>query len=205
MIKFIAKNRNILVVVGLGLFASGCVTMNESFLGTSQSEQQMQREIAGLKAESRETSRELATLRTEIRTMNSNVARLSRVVEQQREMLAQQQNRRSGENTQLNALKNSIAQNNAKITASIRELSAKILQEEQLRKQSINSVIKAVSQTVAGARAVAPEQQQYTVVAGDTLSAIAKAFGVSIRGIKQVNNLHGDRISIGQKLKIPTK
>jgi murein DD-endopeptidase MepM/ murein hydrolase activator NlpD len=43
----------------------------------------------------------------------------------------------------------------------------------------------------------------YTVVSGDTLSAIAARTGASVTGIKQVNNLTTDNIRIGQRLLIP--
>ena len=43
----------------------------------------------------------------------------------------------------------------------------------------------------------------YTVQRGDTLFIIAKAFNCSIVKIKKMNNLRGDTIQIGQKLKVP--
>ncbi len=52
----------------------------------------------------------------------------------------------------------------------------------------------------------ANEQQIfYTVVAGDSLSVIAKKHSVSVDSIKKGNNLTTDLIHIGQQLKIPTK
>ena len=42
-----------------------------------------------------------------------------------------------------------------------------------------------------------------TVEKGDTLGGIAKAAKVSVEEIRQVNNLKGDTIYQGQKLKIP--
>jgi len=46
-------------------------------------------------------------------------------------------------------------------------------------------------------------QGEYTVMRGDTLSAIAQAFGVSVDAIKRANNLKSDLIREGQKLIIP--
>jgi len=43
----------------------------------------------------------------------------------------------------------------------------------------------------------------YKVRPGDSLIKIAKKFGVSVREIKRVNKLKGNRIYVGQKLKIP--
>ncbi|GAB6065405.1 LysM peptidoglycan-binding domain-containing protein [Aquifex pyrophilus] len=45
----------------------------------------------------------------------------------------------------------------------------------------------------------------YRVKKGDSLIKIAKKFGVSVREIKFLNNIKGNRIYVGQKLKIPTK
>ena len=45
----------------------------------------------------------------------------------------------------------------------------------------------------------------YTVVAGDSLYAIANKFGITVNEIKALNNLTSDILSIGQKLKIPSK
>lgn len=43
----------------------------------------------------------------------------------------------------------------------------------------------------------------YTVVAGDSLSVIAKRYNTSVQAIKHANNLTGDTIYIGQRLTIP--
>ena len=42
----------------------------------------------------------------------------------------------------------------------------------------------------------------YTVKSGDTLSRIAKAHGITLKALKAANNLEGDRIVVGAKLKI---
>ncbi len=43
----------------------------------------------------------------------------------------------------------------------------------------------------------------YTVQSGDTLSAVAKKFDISVDTIKWANNLKGDIITSGEKIKIP--
>ena len=45
----------------------------------------------------------------------------------------------------------------------------------------------------------------YTVRGGDTLVRIAKKHGTTVKAIRSANNLSGDRINVGQKLKIPAR
>ncbi|MEM4658183.1 MAG: LysM peptidoglycan-binding domain-containing protein [Candidatus Methanosuratincola sp.] len=42
----------------------------------------------------------------------------------------------------------------------------------------------------------------YTVQSGDTLGGVARKYGVSVVELKKLNNLDGDAISVGQRLKI---
>jgi LysM repeat protein len=48
-------------------------------------------------------------------------------------------------------------------------------------------------------------EQVYKVKSGDTLTTIAKHFGVSVKAIRSANNLTTDKIKVGDKLKIPGK
>jgi LysM repeat protein len=48
-------------------------------------------------------------------------------------------------------------------------------------------------------------EEMYTVKSGDTLSAIARQFGVRVHALRSANNLTTDKIQVGQKLKIPAK
>ncbi len=56
-------------------------------------------------------------------------------------------------------------------------------------------------------KAVAPKPKNvtHTVRRGDNLSKIAKKYGVTVAAIKRANNMAGDNIQSGQKLKIPQK
>lgn len=55
--------------------------------------------------------------------------------------------------------------------------------------------------------AVAPEPvaNVHTVANGEFLGKIARKYGVKVSEIKELNNLNGDLIRVGQKLKIPQK
>lgn len=52
--------------------------------------------------------------------------------------------------------------------------------------------------------ALASPRQSYQVKAGDTLSGIARAHGITLAQLRSANNIKGDRILVGQKLVIPT-
>ena len=45
--------------------------------------------------------------------------------------------------------------------------------------------------------------QEYTVQSGDTLSLIAQAFNTTVGKIREMNNLKGDNLRVGQKLNLP--
>lgn len=63
----------------------------------------------------------------------------------------------------------------------------------------------AATATAAPTSETTEGEQNYTVKSGDTLSSIAKQFGVRVRAIRNANSLTSDRIIVGQKLKIPAK
>lgn len=59
--------------------------------------------------------------------------------------------------------------------------------------------------SVASIGATDSGSELYVVKSGDTLTKIAKAHGTTVRAIKAANNLSTNRISVGKKLKIPSK
>ena len=59
--------------------------------------------------------------------------------------------------------------------------------------------------TAAAVGATEAGVQEYTVKSGDTLTKIAKHFGVSVKALRAANSMTTDHISVGKKLKIPAK
>jgi LysM repeat protein len=57
----------------------------------------------------------------------------------------------------------------------------------------------------AAAETSASGEQPYKVKSGDTLTTIAKHFGVTVKALRSANNLTTDKIKVGDKLKIPAK
>jgi len=53
------------------------------------------------------------------------------------------------------------------------------------------------------APAASHSETVYVVKSGDTLTRIAKTYGTSVKAIEAANDLNGDRIVVGLKLKIP--
>lgn len=51
----------------------------------------------------------------------------------------------------------------------------------------------------------APGEQIHKVKSGDTLTTIAKHYGVSVKALRSANSLTTDKIKVGDKLKIPAK
>ena len=55
------------------------------------------------------------------------------------------------------------------------------------------------------ADAAATGEQIHKVKSGDTLTTIAKHYGVSVKALRSANSLTTDKIKVGDKLKIPAK
>jgi len=65
-----------------------------------------------------------------------------------------------------------------------------------------------VAPSAAGTSSAEPTpggERTYSVKSGDNLSTIAKDKGVTVKALRAANNLKTDRITVGQKLKIPAK
>lgn len=77
------------------------------------------------------------------------------------------------------------------------------------RRLKIGSTINLPAPSAATAptapTAAASGENIYVVKSGDTLSRIATQQGTTVKAIKQLNGLTTDRITVGQKLKIPVK
>jgi membrane-bound lytic murein transglycosylase D len=59
------------------------------------------------------------------------------------------------------------------------------------------------SETLAPAPEVERETRTHRVARGETLAGISRAYGVSIDEIRSLNGIRGDKILVGQVLRIP--
>jgi len=198
---------------GLGAAAlgvGGCVLLEPA--GTQDIQmaqhQRLSRDLAELRRQQQDRATHTAALQNDVRAVHELRAKVIALAEENQ---AQAQKVQDLERRVVDAEGRVRALSNT-MTQQMDRLRSALAQEEQTRKKSISEVIKIVSQTVEGAvqnvrRYVSPpsaEKQTYTVVGGDTLSAISTAFGVSIEAIKKANNLKGDTIVVGRTLTIPS-
>jgi len=138
--------------------------------------------------------------------------------ENQRKLLAMLEERREKEEAssqQVAKLHQRVASLEARLQtldaswrSEVNKLQKALNNEGKTRQKSIQELIKAVSEDFADAVKkvrvpIARSQKTYTVQAGDTLSAIAQAFEVTVADLKKTNSLNSDIIRPGQELTIP--
>jgi LysM repeat protein len=74
--------------------------------------------------------------------------------------------------------------------------------------KTMESMLQTLVDTLQGGKKTAPIAQGsdtiYRVVDGDSLGTIAKKHQVTVRRLKEANNLQSDKIIVGQKLAIPS-
>lgn len=94
-------------------------------------------------------------------------------------------------------------------TDDLKALEARIAAVDAARQKDKQAIIDQLAKELAGAGGGKPTVtatgKEHTVQKGETLSAIARAHGVSVAELKKVNNLTGDSLTVGQKLAIPQK
>jgi len=96
------------------------------------------------------------------------------------------------------------------------QCNAMILKESTARKTAIQDVVTSVSSEISKTATQLQAQQQqlqksmmptaqgdYVVQKGDSMAAIAKAFGVSLSSLQKANGLKNTSVRVGQKLVIP--
>ncbi len=110
-----------------------------------------------------------------------------------------------------------LVRSNQKLKEEMESIRQLVRQDAESRKnelQKLHSQLKKLSELSAAPPPAVPQTgksnapaayEEYVVEAGATLSAIAKAYEVSVAEIKRTNNLKSDFLRVGQRLKIPVK
>lgn len=165
-----------LLSIPLVALLAGCETL--------QTPQQRQQTAARQQAAARHADEQLHRLKGQLESVEMENARLMQEVNQLRE--------------EIRAYSSQIAQ----LNSSMRSLEAKQAQEMNELIRRVESLLK---KSVAS-RPSTPSRgagREHVVESGHTLSAIASAYGTTVKAIKQANNLKSDNIYVGQKLFIP--
>ena len=92
---------------------------------------------------------------------------------------------------QISDLKREVSSTRSEI---VNELTAKIV---KLQKMQPSAPAPKPTKIVIG------PHKEYVVQSGDTLSFISQAFNTTVRKIKEMNNLKGDNLKVGQKIMVP--
>ena len=136
--------------------------------------------------------------------------------------LAQQVRSMQDENARLSAsVQNlqrqleSIARSNELMTKDISELRKTISQNAEKRDRQLSDFAAKLNAAASvpvnqplprsGGDGFVTDYEEYVVQKGATLTAIAKAYGVTVDSIRRANNMKSDMLRVGEKLKIPRK
>lgn len=138
-----------------------------------------------------------ARLADTVRAVQDENANLEMKVSEMQRQIKDLQNRNKEMEQELQRLKRQSAAEAEAREVQMRELSKQIKKLALLPPPTPSSVPQEKD----------PNQKYeiFEVPKGATLSAIAKAYNVSIQSIKRANNLKDNNLRIGQKLKIPVK
>lgn len=208
-------------MVGLGaalaVLTTGCVTFETHAERDARirRDQQVSVQMARINSQWARRGQDLADLRAEAQVLREDHQRLAAELQasrQEKEALTSQLRQR------LDLVERQLASVDAAYSKRLEQLRQSLALEGKTREKALKEVINTVSEEISttanrlqaeNQRALASvagspgSQGEYTVVAGDCLSAIAQAFKVSIEGIKKANGLKSDLIRQGQKLIIP--
>lgn len=175
---------------------------------------------SGVRAQDSSGRRDLAALRADMGVLNENMRKLNAAQSRLKEENSSLRDTMETVRKRLGAL----ADENQSLQEDLRELRAQLKKERSARRELGEDLVDTVTAEVeriltrhAERTAIPrrrdsappeadgdiPIQGRYTVVRGDTLSAIAGAFDVSVKRLKQANNLSNDLIREGQVLNIP--
>jgi LysM repeat protein len=163
----------------------------------------------------------------QVRNLNARTAESSRIYEDQLQKISarlveiqERQNETAAKVNQLQNYISTMSRQNASLQNQVNALKNDLNAESKSRQESINKMAdqlagelgKAVNtmrrtrrSSSGGGPSGSGKFYEYTVQSGATLSAIAKAYKVSVEDIKQANGLKNNMIRVGQKLYIPKK
>jgi len=208
-----------LTMVGLALILQGCAMFDsyyyedEQQLRLQHERQQMQERLQTMNSESSRSPQEVAALRADLRAFQDSQRQLYGVIDE----LRQENHQRAQEIEQLRSLvaslESRVSTTDGKWRTDMSGFRERLAQDQQKAMSKLTTnLAEELERNMSQMRKAAAAQQaasqsqafgEYTVQAGDTLSAISQAFRVSIKNLRDANGLKTDIIRVGQKLKIP--
>ncbi len=151
---------------------------------------------------SREQQEFIRRFTSELATQTRALGALQQQLDQNRERLAQLEKQNRQYETlierHIGELKEIIAAESSQRVAADKRI---IDQLSNALAKGLTKIQQESASSPAGTNATTG--RRYKVAPGDTLSAIAAAFNISVARLKQINNLTGDTIYVGQELNIP--
>jgi LysM repeat protein len=91
----------------------------------------------------------------------------------------------------------------------LKALEAKIAAVDAARQKDNKAIVDELAKQLAAMSGTKPatkpagDAKEHVVQKGETLTAIAKQYGISVTALKKANNLTSDSLAVGQKLSIP--
>ena len=105
----------------------------------------------------------------------------------------------------LTQLRQAVATAGGTSPAELKMLEDRIAAVDAARQKDRQAIIDQLAKELSGAgkSPVTGDGKEHIVAKGETLSSIAKTYGITVADLKKANNLTGTDIKIGQKLTLP--
>lgn len=169
--------KTVLLIIPAMAILTGCETL--------QTSQQRQAEAARQQAAKRHQEEQVYRVKGQVESVEMENARLMSEIQALR--------------NEVRSMNSQVSQLNGKMNA----LDAKQQREMSNLIKQVETLLRTPARTSSGSSANRGAGREHVVEAGHTLSAIAQAYGTSVKTIKSANNLKSDQIRVGQKLFIP--
>ena len=179
---------------------SGCETMYNA------SSRRQEADTAALRAaqERQQLSRDTEIAKAAAQSAEVQLQQLDMRLSRLEDSLRQSQNANGADLAALQREINSLKSESASIRADREAMKKEIVNEISTEVAKLLATQqKAAAATAARAEAASQSGYEHKVQSGQTLSAIAQAYGVSVEKIKKANGLKNDVIRVGQTLFIP--
>ena len=156
----------------------------------------------------RDNEKQLSTLSSRVRYLMDNYAALQQKVNNLEQSLSLEKQNNQKLNRDISTLKRQLSEDRKQVQKSLDNVIDKVANETS---KAINAAVqntnKSHSRTNKSSKSSPTDSGffEYKVQPGATLSAIAKAYDVSISSLRKANKIDNDLIRVGQILYIPKK